>query len=103
VDSTSTAVAGKLIDLLTPVQKAEFLKYFQPGAPKEWDRLPPGMTAIGLRYRFEFTTESGEVRQHDGYVAMRLGDRGWEAVSVNVDGMGEISAQVVEAGGFVIR
>ena len=93
-----SAIARKIL------RKGEFLKYFQSGGLKEWDKLPGGVNELGLRFRFEFVTQSGDIRQYDGYIIFRRqGTDGWQSTQVNVDGQGDISAKVFQDGGFVIR
>ena len=60
------------------------------------------MNEICLRYRFEFVTQAGLLRQYDGYIVCHKQGQ-WSLVVGNIDGMGDISAEVLKNGGFVIR
>jgi hypothetical protein len=87
---------GKLRD-------GKFIGYFESGGVHQWDKLPSGVNEVGLRFRFEFVTQAGLVRTHDGYIMFRQRDGKWEPFVINIDGMGDITVKVFTEGGFVIR
>jgi hypothetical protein len=100
------AVASALIEKAKQQGKlrdAKFVNYFESGGFHQWDKLPSGVNEVGCRFSFEFVTQAGLVRIHEGYIMFRQRSGQWEPFVINVDGMGDIPVKVFIEGGFIIR